>query len=158
MKFILFLLLGAYSSLRAHPHHHSLAIFDYNDNTQQFEVSLKVLTEDYKKITQKQSLQEYVNQHLKVSIVTKNYPSQYLGMESNPENTWLYLTIDVPCDDLTLAKTLTITNTILVAENNNQFNTVKINNAKQQEIHNFPVNKKEHGFNLEKCHFSCKKT
>lgn len=149
----MFFLTIVYSSINAHPHHHSLAIFDYNDNLQQFEISLKFLTEDYKSI--ESTIVQYVNKNLVVSIDSNSFNVEYQGKQVNPENSWLYFTMNIPCETILNAKNLNIRNTLLLNKNPNQFNTIKLNNGKQQTVHNFSNENKKHAFNIKNFHLKC---
>lgn len=134
-------------STSAHPYHHSLAIIDNNKLNKQLELSLKLLTEDYKKIVKTTNLEEYITQHLKISIKSKTLNMHLLGKEISPEFTWIYLSFDYSLDNI---KQLKVYDSILLNINPNQFNTVKINFSNQQISHNFSNLETIHNFELDK--------
>ena len=151
LKTIFFLLFSfvAYS----HPYHHSLTILDYNYQSQQFEVSLKLLTEDYKKITPFTDIKKHIRNNLKISNQNKFYQINFQGEQIETENSWIYFTIDAKCHALKQSKQITVTNTLLLTTNPNQFNTLKINNGNKHLTHNFSKSQKEHTYTFET--FNC---
>ena len=131
----------------AHPHHHSLVICSYNPASQQLEMSIRMLTEDYDKINEDTGLEKYINKTLKLSLPTKKLYSTYQGQEQQYEYTWLYLTIDVEILKETGANsTLKVQDSILMNHNNNQFNTFKLSVYDKQISHNFSTGENTHTF------------
>ena len=131
--FILLILINT-QIVFSHPYHHSLTIIENGKQKEQLEISLKLLTEDYKKLTKASLIETYISQHLKISINTTPLNLQLLGKEINPEFTWLYLSCDYNSNHI---KQVQILNTILLDINDNQINTVKLNVKNQQLSHNF---------------------
>jgi hypothetical protein len=129
----------------AHPHHHSLLVIDNNKENKQLELSLKLLTEDYKKLVKIAKLEKYIAQHLKITTESESLNMHLLGKEINPEFTWIYLSCDYKLNN---TKQLTIHNSILLNINENQFNTVKVNFADQHLSHNFSSIETSYNFEL----------
>jgi len=144
MKKCICLLLFLSLQTAAHPHHHSLAIITYNTDDQQFELSLKLLSEDYQTISSKQGLESYLNAHLKINPNDKNLKGKLIGQEKSYEFVWLYFTYKFSMPKL--VKSLIVKNTVLLEINESQFNTVKINFLGQQQAHNFSGSEKRYVF------------
>lgn len=119
----------------AHPHHHSIALFDYNNGSKQLELSVKILTEDYKKIIVMQDAADYLQRHLVIEVNSVSLTGHYQGNEQDNEFMWFYYTFDV---ELSPGNNIfSVTNTILKSINKNQFNTTKITQFKKAKAHNF---------------------
>jgi len=157
MKIACLLLLILTKNIIAHPHHHTLAIADYNYSSNQFELSLKFLTEDYKTIVKKQNIEEYINTHLQIIIGSQTLKAKLLGKQVEPENSWFYLTMDISCEKLKSTQSIDVHNTLLLSKNHNQFNTVKINIGEQHTVHNFSSNEIKYTFAMANNQLNCKK-
>lgn len=150
------LLLSMFTSIvTAHPHHHSLAIAEYNTKSQQFEISLKLLSEDANKIIKTKSLDDYINQNLDIKVNDTLLSLKLEGKEIDPETTWFYLTANIACHVLNLTDNISVNNTLLHDKNENQFNTVKLIIGSKNTTHNFSVNEKKHVFRLSTNQLSC---
>lgn len=147
IKLLLLLLLAYTSIVSGHPHHHSLAVFDYNKESRQFELSFKILTEDYKKLLKNHKVEKYINKHLKLSVYTQELKAVFHGHEMEVEYTWLYFTFDFNfVSETDNAIQLIVYNSVLININENQFNTVKINMSGQHLSHNFSSSETSHTF------------
>lgn len=142
MRVLLILLFSA--SVFAHPHHHSIAIVDYNNKTKQLELSLKILTEDFEKINKNQQASIYLQNHLRFEANSKALTAVFQGREEDHEFMWFYYTFDVEFSPMN--NIIDVTNTILKSFNKNQFNTVKINLFKQSLAHNFLFSEQHYSF------------
>ena len=130
----------------AHPHHHSLAILDYNKESKQLELSFKILTEDYKKLAKSHKVEEYIDRYFKISVNAHELSGDFQGQEGTFEYTWLYFTYHIEAAALENNSRITIHNSILLSSNENQFNTVKFNILDQHFSHNFSSVEKRHTF------------
>jgi hypothetical protein len=131
----------------AHPHHYSLVVCSYNPTSQQLEMSIRMLTEDFDKINRDTGLEKYINKTLKLSMETKKLHSTYQGQEQQYEYTWLYLTIDVEIiKKAGTNSTLKVQDSILMHSNDNQFNTFKLSVYDKQVSHNFSASENTHTF------------
>ncbi|MBL4659114.1 MAG: hypothetical protein JKY19_02065 [Alcanivoracaceae bacterium] len=130
----------------AHPHHHSLAILDYNIENKQLELSFKILSEDYKKLAKSHKVEEHIAKHLKISLDTHELNANFQGQEVTFQYTWLYFTYNAEISALENNSEITIYNSVLLNINENQFNTVKLNMLDQHFSHNFSSAEKKHTF------------
>jgi hypothetical protein len=121
-----------------------LAIFDYNKQNKQLEMSLKLLTEDYDKAIKGEGLHSYFEKHFILELNTEKLTPQYLGAENEYEFTWLYFTYDVEISPKN--NIIQIENSLLKSTNKNQFNTVKINLFNQSQVHNFSPSQNNYTF------------
>lgn len=128
----------------AHPHHHSVAIFDYNDQTNQLELSLKILIEDFEKIQAIEKPSFYLAKHLKIEINSNSLKAEFQGSEEDHEFMWFYYTFDVALSPGN--NSVEVTNTLLKSFNNNQFNTVKFSLFKKSQTHNFLFTENQYNF------------
>jgi len=130
----------------AHPHHHSLAILDYNIESKQLELSFKILSEDYKKLAKSHEVAEHIARHLKISLDAHELNADFQGQEVTFEYTWLYFTYNTEVSVPASNSKITIHNSVLLHINENQFNTVKLNILNQHFSHNFSSEEKKHTF------------
>ena len=148
IKILIFLLLMVVTinGVFAHPHHHSLAILDYNIESKQLELSFKMLSEDYKKLAKNHKVSEHLAKHLKISLNTRELNADFQGQEVTFQFTWLYFTYNAEVSALQNNSKITIHNSVLLNINENQFNTVKLNILDQHFSHNFSSVEKSHTF------------
>ncbi len=83
MRVFLFLIFS--SAAYAHPHHHSIAIVDYNNEAKQLELGLKILTEDFEKINQDKKASVYLQNHLKFEANSMALTAVFQGREEDHE-------------------------------------------------------------------------
>lgn len=147
--FLLFIIYAQFSM--AHPYHHTLAIFDENTQTNQLELSFKMLSEDYAKINENQKVEDYVNSRLKISIGNQKLIGQYQGMEADVNYTWLYFLydVDVIISEGFKGQKISVTNQLLTEINDKQVNTVKMNVSGQNTSYNFTTQNRRHDFIIE---------
>ncbi len=142
MKILFILIFSA--SVMAHPHHHSIAVFDYNSQSQQLELSLKILTEDFEKINKDQKAYLYLQNQLKIEANSMTLSADFQGREEDHEFMWFYYTFDV---ELTPGNNIiNVKNTVLKTVNTNQFNTVKITLFNKSQAHNFLLDDDKYSF------------
>ncbi len=135
-----------WTSLSAHPYHHSLAILDENTTTAELELSFKMLSEDYAVITEKQDMTQYFNRHFVLTTDgTETLSATYQGSENDGNFTWLYFSYDLS-DDWQRVTQLSIHNKLMLALNEKQINTVKLQVFGQQWSYNFNANNRKHRF------------
>ncbi len=142
MRILLFFIFS--TSVYAHPHHHSIAIVDYNNKTQQLELSLKILTEDFEKINKDKKASVYLQNNLRIEANSIALTAVFQGREEDHEFMWFYYTFDVELSPVN--NIIAVFNTILKTFNKNQFNTVKINLFKQSQAHNFLLSEQQYSF------------
>ena len=143
---IIFLLFFSLSVI-AHPHHHSIAIIDYNEVTKQLELSLKILSEDFEKINKDKKAPIYLQQHITIEINSLPLNAHFQGKEEDHEFIWFYYTFDVELSKEN--NIIDIKDTILKHLNKNQFNTVKITLFKETQAHNFLFDEERYTFIFE---------
>ncbi len=132
------------SVVYAHPHHHSIAVFDYNSESKQLELSLKILTEDFEKINTDNKAYLYLQKQLNLEVNSKALTAVFQGREEDHEFMWFYYTYNVELSPAN--NSINVTNTILKNTNKNQFNTVKITLFKKTQAHNFLFDEDQYTF------------
>ena len=142
MRILLAFLFSA--SVDAHPHHHSIAVFDYNNESKQLELSLKILTEDFEKINKDNKAYLYLQNQLNIEANSMALTAVFQGREEDHEFMWFYYTYDVELSSG--INIIDVTDTVLKTFNKNQFNTVKINLFKQSLAHNFLLSEQQYSF------------
>jgi len=139
-----------FSQAQAHPYHHSVAVFDFNPQTKQLELSLKMLSEDYEKIKNKttlkntSSIQDYINKHLQIDYNSTALTAKLEGQEFEREFVWFYLSYSVEISAQN--NVISVQNTLLKAINKNQFNTVKITLLQNSQAHNYSATESRYTF------------
>lgn len=147
MKILLLSLLLFTTITVSHPHHHSLSVLEYNKDSQQFELSIRLLTEDFNKLKE-YKIEKYINKHLNISIGQHILLGNFKGKEKEVEYTWLYFTYDYSVSKLNKVNKLNVNNSILTNTNENQFNTVQLKIFNQTQSHNFSSQEPSYSFVL----------
>ena len=132
------------SVVYAHPHHHSIAVFNYNNESKQLELSLKILTEDFEKINTDNKAYLYLQNQLNIEANSMALTAVFQGREEDHEFMWFYYTYNVELSPAN--NSINVTNTILKNTNKNQFNTVKITLFKKTQTHNFLFDEDQYTF------------
>ncbi len=145
MRILLLLFFSA--TVFAHPHHHSIAVAEYNQQSKQIELSLKILIEDFEKINKDKKAHLYLQNHLVIEANSTILTAVFQGREEEHEFMWFYYTFDVELSPAN--NSINVTNRILKNINKNQFNTVKITLFKKTQAHNFLLDEEQYTFIFE---------
>ncbi len=112
---LLFLTFGRYSEDKLHPVHFSVVNMEYNDKTEAFDISIKLFTDDFEKIVDKnynvvlnlgkenqlKDCNRFIDKYIKKNFlvifdkkaVTKKSELQKITVNENDKATWIYYSL-----------------------------------------------------------------
>ena len=146
-----------------HPFFISLTDVNYNDKSQEMEVSIRIFTDDFENTLRKQHsnvnidiehpanqtqmnsfVNDYIQKHLSFNINGKPATMGFAGYEQESESIWTYFEIK----NISSVQKVTVTNTLLHDYNENQINIVhvKANGTEKETKLDYPESKAEFGF------------
>ena len=135
----------------AHPHNSSIGTADWIADSKSLEVALKVSIDDLEDLlsTDKKevrlgnandkpaenALKAYILQHVAIGTTKgQTVPVEWIGYEVEESDTWIYLQFTFPTATM---KDCRLTNTILVAENDQQVNFINVKKGKRHKTLKF---------------------
>ena len=146
-------LITAYMGL-VHPFFVSMTDINFNDNTKELEVSVRIFTDDLENTLRKYHtgkidilhptdkdamnayINEYIQQHLQLKVNDKTVVLSFVGYEEQSESIWTYFEIK----NIDKVSKINITNNLLHDYNNNQINMmhVKVKDKEQSTKLDYP--------------------
>ncbi len=146
-----------------HPFYISMTDINYNNQSHELEVSIRIFTDDFENTLRKYHkdvnidiehpanktqmnsfVNDYIQKNVSFTINGKPATMGFAGYEQEQESVWTYFEIK----DVSALQKLTITNTLLHDYNENQVNLIKIKaNGKDQNTKlDYPDSKAEFSF------------
>lgn len=146
-----------------HPFFISMTDVNYNGKSHELEVSVRIFTDDFENILQKQHsginidiehpanqsqmngfVSDYIQKHLSFTVNGKPAVLSFTGYEKENESIWTYLEIK----DVSAIQKIGISNTLLHDYNEGQINIIhiKANGTEKETKLDYPESKAEFGF------------
>ncbi len=138
-----------------HPFYISMTDVNYNDKSDELEISVRIFTDDFENTLRKQHsnvvidiehpakqtemnafVNDYIQKHLSFMVNGKPVVMGFAGYEKENESIWTYFTVK----DISLLQKLSVSNTLLHDYNEGQINIihVKANGSEKETKLDYP--------------------